>query len=142
MRALDRVGLGERERLALHRSFHTAGLELADRADDSYGVVGELRREAWHSYLRLDWRATGMAPEHYWADLCDLVVFEVYALEYQEETLPWTRVPANTLSTTKLVARTDRSTRRRPSGKKNGRLSQRGLPTWRDAGTELVLAAR
>lgn len=28
----------------LYRAFHTAGLELADRTDDSHGNVGELRR--------------------------------------------------------------------------------------------------
>jgi hypothetical protein len=26
-------------------------MELADRADDSFGNVGEMRREAWHTYL-------------------------------------------------------------------------------------------
>jgi hypothetical protein len=91
---LDKPGLAEAERLALYRAFHTAGLELADRADDSYGVVGELRREAWHTYLHLDWEAAGMAADDYWADLCELVVFEDYALDYKEETLPWSRVPA------------------------------------------------
>jgi hypothetical protein len=35
-----------------------------------------------------------MAADAYWADLCDLVVFEDYALDYEEETLPWARVPA------------------------------------------------
>lgn len=94
LRALDREDLRTAERLALYRAFHTAGLELADRADDSYGVVGELRRDGWRKYLRIDWQSIGMASELYWADLCDLVVFEVYALEFEEETLPWTRVPA------------------------------------------------
>jgi hypothetical protein len=92
--SLDQADLTAGERLALYRAFHTAGLELADRADDSFGNVGEMRREAWHSYLGIDWRAAGMAPEDYWADLCDLVVFEDYALEFEEETLPWSRVPA------------------------------------------------
>jgi hypothetical protein len=35
-----------------------------------------------------------MAAGAYWADLCDLVVFEEYALDYEEETLPWARMPA------------------------------------------------
>jgi hypothetical protein len=64
-------------------------LELADRADDSHGNVGQLRRDAWHTYLGLDWQAAGMRAEDSRADLCDLVVFEGYALGYQEETLPW-----------------------------------------------------
>jgi len=94
LESLDKAGLAVGERLALYRAFHTAGLELADRADDSFGNVGEMRREAWHTYLRIDWQAAGMAPEAYWADLCDLVVFEDYALEFEEETLPWHHVPA------------------------------------------------
>jgi len=92
--SLDKADLVDRERLALYRAFHTAGLELADRADDSFGNVGEMRREAWHTYLGIDWQAAGMAPEAYWADLSDLVVFEDYALEFKEETLPWSHVPA------------------------------------------------
>ncbi len=92
--SLDKPGLAVAERLALYRAFHTAGLELADRADDSFGNVGDMRREAWHTYLGIDWQAAGMAPEAYWADLCDLVVFEDYALEFKEETLPWSHVPA------------------------------------------------
>jgi hypothetical protein len=68
------------ERLALYRAFHTAGLEMADRTDDSRGNVGQLRRDAWHIYLGLDWQAAGTRAEDYWADLCDLIVFEDYAL--------------------------------------------------------------
>jgi len=94
LESLDKAGLAVGERLALYRAFHTAGLELADRADDSFGNVGEMRREAWHTYLGIAWQEAGMAPEAYWADLCDLVVFEDYALEFNEETLPWHHVPA------------------------------------------------
>ena len=93
LESLDKAELAVGERLALYRTFHTAGLELADRADDSFGNVGEMLREAWHTYLGIDWQEAGMAPEAYWADLCDLVVFEDYALEFKEETLPWSHVP-------------------------------------------------
>lgn len=94
LRALDQPRLATAERLALYRAFHTAGLELADRTDDSHGNVGQLRRDAWHTYLELDWQATGLSSEDYWADLCDLVVFEDYGLDYKEETLAWQRVPS------------------------------------------------
>ena len=94
LRSLDKPSLTPAQRLALYRAFHTAGLELADRADDSHGNVGQLRRDAWHTYLGIDWQATGLAAEDYWADVCDLAVFEDYALDYQEETLPWRGVPA------------------------------------------------
>lgn len=94
LRPLDKASLTGAQRLALYRAFHTAGLELADRTDDSHGNVGQLRRDAWHTYLGIDWQATGLAAEDYWADVCDLVVFEPYALDHQEETLPWQGVPA------------------------------------------------
>jgi len=93
LRGLDRPSLSAAQRLALYRGFHTAGLELADRTDDSHGNVGQLRVGAWHTYLGIDWQAAGISAEGYWADLCDLV-FEPYALEHKEETLPWRRVPA------------------------------------------------
>lgn len=94
LRSLDQPSLSAAQRLALYRGFHTAGLELADRTDDSHGNVGQLRRDAWHIYLGLDWQATGLRVEDYWADVCDLVVFEPYALEHEEETLPWRHVAA------------------------------------------------
>lgn len=74
------------DRLALYRAFHTAGLEIADAADDSYGVLGESRTEAWLTYLDIDWRSAGMAPADYWQDLCELVIWEPYAIDYQNET--------------------------------------------------------
>ncbi len=94
LRSLDKPSLTPAQRLALYRAFHTAGLELADRADGSHGNVGQLRREAWHTYLGIDWQATGLAAEDYWADVCDLAVVEDYALDHGEETLPWRGVPA------------------------------------------------
>jgi len=93
LRSLDQSSLSVAQRLALYRGFHTAGLELADRTDDSHGNVGQLRVSAWHTYLGIDWQAAGIRTDDYWADICDLVVFEPYALEHQEETLPWRRVP-------------------------------------------------
>lgn len=82
------------DRLALYRAFHTVGVELAERGDDSYGNIGELRLDAFRAYVAIDWAAAGMAPEHYWQDLCELLVSEVYALTHQHETLPFQRVPA------------------------------------------------
>lgn len=93
LRALDEAGLSDAERLALYRAFHTAGLELADRADDSYGNVGDMRSSAWHTYLRIDWQVAGMRPDHYWSDLCGLTIFEDHALGHDRQTLPWSRIP-------------------------------------------------
>ena len=95
LRSLDQPSLTSAQRLALYRAFQTAGLELADRADDSHGNVGQLRRDAWHTYLGIVWQTTGIQAEDYLADLCDLVVFEDYALGFREETLPWEGISAD-----------------------------------------------
>jgi len=92
---LDRRDLASAQRLALFRAFHAVGCELAERVDDSHGNVGELRRAAWHTYLSLDWEASGVPAEVFWEDLCDLVVFEDYGLGHAEETLPWRNLPAS-----------------------------------------------
>jgi hypothetical protein len=73
------------DRLALYRAFHTAGLELADRANDSYGNIGQLRSEAWFTYLSIDWRAIGVDPDVYWRDLCELLLWEPFGLDHQHE---------------------------------------------------------
>lgn len=82
---LDGPRRTEPDRLALYRAFHMAGLELADAADDSYGVIGGLRADAWRTYLAIDWRATGMSPGDYWRDLCELQIWEPYAMDHQDE---------------------------------------------------------
>lgn len=89
LRRLDALGRPVAERIALYRAFHTAGLELADHADDSYGNIGQLRQPAWQTYLRLAWRTAGIGPELWWRDLCELIVWEPYAPDYQHETLPY-----------------------------------------------------
>jgi len=91
---LDGPRRTEAERLALYRAFHTVGVELAERGDDSYGTIGEMRFDAFRTYLDIDWAAAGMEPEHWWQDLCELLVSEVYALTYKHETLAFRHVPA------------------------------------------------
>lgn len=73
------------DRLALYRAFHTAGIELADAADDGYGTIGEVRSAAWRTYLAIDWRTTGMDPSAYWQDLCELRLWERYGLDFRAE---------------------------------------------------------
>ncbi|MGH9243137.1 MAG: hypothetical protein ACRD29_02225 [Acidimicrobiales bacterium] len=82
------------ERLALYRAFHTAGVELADRADDSYGNIGELRENAWRTYLTIDPAAAGMDPAAWWQDLCELIVWEPYGLGHDHQTLPYRKLGA------------------------------------------------
>ena len=77
------------ERLALHRAFHTAGLELADRSDDGMGCVGDMRVEAFEEYLDVDWIEAGIGVDIYWQDLCELLVWEPFSLTYRNQTLPF-----------------------------------------------------
>lgn len=49
-----------------------------------------MRQAAWRTYLGLDWRGAGFAPELRWRDLCELVIWEPNALDYRQETLPYT----------------------------------------------------
>jgi len=89
---LDTKRLVGSERLSLHRAFHTAGLDLADAADDSYGAIGDLREEAFATYLALDWRATGIDPDAYWQDLCELLTWEPYGLSFRTPEAPFRHV--------------------------------------------------
>jgi hypothetical protein len=91
------------ERLALYRAFHTAGLELADRADDSYGNIGELREKAWRTYLTLDPADAGMDPTAWWQDLCELIVWEPYGLGHEQETLPYRKLGAVDVDTVEHI---------------------------------------
>lgn len=90
LRRLDGPRRALPDRLALYRAFHTVGIELAERIDDSYGVLGEARRDAFGTYLAIDWSAAGMDRVDYWRDLCELLVSEVYGLTYQHETAAFT----------------------------------------------------
>jgi hypothetical protein len=72
--------------IALHRAYQTALYELAERADDSCGTLGEERTAALLTYLDLDWRAGGVDADSYWRDLCDFLVLDDYALVYEVET--------------------------------------------------------
>ncbi len=89
---LDRARLTVAERLALYRAMHTALVELIERSDDSYGVIGDLRERVWETYLGLPWRETDIEPEVYWRDLCGLVVWENYGLGFRRQTLPYAAV--------------------------------------------------
>ncbi len=80
------------DRVSLYRAFHSAGLVLADRTDDSHGNLGEARSAAWETYLSLDWRSAGVEAASYWRDLCALLIWEPYALDYQAETAWFTQV--------------------------------------------------
>jgi len=83
------------DRVSLYRAFHTAGLVLADRADDSHGNVGETRSSAWEMYLSLDWRTAGIEPIAYWSDICNMLIWEPYAIDHKAETKWFAQVRAD-----------------------------------------------
>lgn len=76
--------------LAARRAALTAVQRVAHRADDSYGVIGELGQTTWEGYVGTPWRDL-VAPGVYWRDIAELVVFDDYAHLHRAETLPWRR---------------------------------------------------
>lgn len=86
LRDLDGPRRTPADRLALYRAFHTAGMVLADNTNDSYGALGERRTEAWLTYLSIDWRSTGIDAAVYWRDLCELRIWEPYAIDHGNTT--------------------------------------------------------
>lgn len=94
------------DRVSLYRAFHTAGLVLADRTDDSHGNVGEARTSAWETYLSLDWRATGIEPAAYWFDICNMLIWEPYAIDHQAETKWFSQVKADEVELVAELLRT------------------------------------
>lgn len=94
------------DRVSLYRAFHTAGLVLADRTDDSHGNVGEARTAAWETYLSLDWRSAGVEPAKYWRDLCGLLIWEPYTpLDHQAETAWFIQVQAEEIGLVAQILR-------------------------------------
>lgn len=91
LRDLDGPRRTVTDRLGLYRAVHTAGLALADNTNDSYGALGETRTEAWLTYLSIDWRSTGIDPTVYWRDLCELRIWELYAVDHGNSTA-WFRI--------------------------------------------------
>jgi hypothetical protein len=76
--------------LAARRAALTTLQEVAHRADDSYGVIGELGEATWQGYIDTPWRDI-IAAQVYWRDLAELVAFDDYAHLHRSETLPWRR---------------------------------------------------
>ena len=74
------------ERLAARRALVTYMYETMERCDDSFGVLGELGREALLTYARLPFQETGIAAEDWCEDLCELVAWEKYGLLMGRET--------------------------------------------------------
>lgn len=72
---------GVAEEVACYRGFLAGFLDVMDRTDDSFGVMGELYiHDAAPVYLKLDWRSTGLDPEAWYRDFVEYAVWEDYGL--------------------------------------------------------------
>jgi hypothetical protein len=79
-------------RLALWRGLLTAGIEALGEVRDRDGELADFLGRSLATYARLPWQRTGIEAEVYFADLCELCVWENHGLLYQRETAPFAGV--------------------------------------------------
>jgi hypothetical protein len=79
-------------RLSLWRGLLTAGIEALGEVRDRDGELAGFLGGSLAAYARLPWQATGIEAEVYFADLCELCVWENHGLLYQRETAPFAGV--------------------------------------------------
>lgn len=80
------------QRLAARRALVTYMYCTMERCDDSYGVLGQLGREALITYAKLPPRSAGIAAEDWCEDLCELVTWERWGLLLGHETAVFANV--------------------------------------------------
>jgi hypothetical protein len=79
-------------RLALWRGLLTAGVEALGEVRDRDGELAGFLGGSLAAYARLPWQPTGIEAEVYFADLCEVCVWENHGLLYQRETAPFAGV--------------------------------------------------
>jgi hypothetical protein len=79
-------------RMALWRGLLTAGIEALGEVRDRDGELAGFLGGSLAAYARLPWQPTGIEAEVYFADLCELCVWENHGLLYQRETAPFAGV--------------------------------------------------
>ncbi len=62
------------------------------RCDGSYGVIGELARDALLNYATLRYEPAGIAARDWCEDLCELLSWEDWGLLHRHETRPFTQL--------------------------------------------------
>ena len=80
------------ERLAARRALVAWCYRTMERCDDSYGVIGELARDALIDYATLPYEPAGIAAEDWCEDLCELLAWEDWGLLHRHETRPFTQL--------------------------------------------------
>jgi hypothetical protein len=81
-------------RLALWRGLLTAGIEALGEVRDRDGELAGFLGGSLAAYARQPWQPTGIEAEAYFADLCELCVWENHGLLHQRETAPFAGVDA------------------------------------------------
>ena len=85
-------GQQRRERLSARRALVAWCYRAMERCDDSYGVIGELARDALIGYATLSYEPAGIAGEDWCEDLCELLAWEDWGLLHRHETRPFTQL--------------------------------------------------
>jgi hypothetical protein len=80
------------QRLGARRALVAWCYRAMERCDDSYGVIGELARDALIGYATLSYEPAGIARQDWCEDLCELLAWEDWGLLYRHETRPFTQL--------------------------------------------------
>ena len=80
------------DRLGARRALVAWCYRAMERCDDSYGVIGELAREALFTYATLPYQPTGIGAEDWCEDLCELLAWEDWGLLHRHETRPFAQL--------------------------------------------------
>ena len=70
----------------------TAGVDSLGEVRDSDGELAGFLGESLATYARLPWQRSGIDAQVYFADLCELCVWENHGLLYQRETAPFASI--------------------------------------------------
>jgi hypothetical protein len=80
------------DRLGARRALVAWCYRAMERCDDSYGVIGELAREALLTYAALPHEPTGIAAEDWCEDLCELLAWDASGVLHRHETRPFVQL--------------------------------------------------
>ena len=132
------------ERLAARRALVAWCYRAMERCDDSYGVIGELARDALIGYATLSYEPAGIAGEDWCEDLCELLAWEDWGLLHRHETRPFTQLQGQLAAHAErfMLSLADelRANRLRLPGRPDA--SERRLPAHRRRAADALRAGR
>jgi len=80
------------ERLGARRALVAWCYRAMERCDDSYGVIGELARDALLTYATVPYQQAGIAAQDWCEDLCELLTWDDWGLLHRHETRPFAQL--------------------------------------------------